>query len=108
LGKRGDADDGGDDGGGDASHDGTDDPDAPSDRIVVGGRCLINYGGLRALGLSYTRVRIWQLMKKGGFPKSVTFGGQRPYWVLSEVEKWIDDRFNARFAEPDQHNNEAA
>lgn len=74
----------------------------------MGGRCLINYGGLRALGLSYTRVRIWQLMKKGGFPKSVTFGGQRPYWVLSEVEKWIDDRFNARFAEPDQHNNEAA
>ena len=97
-----------DDDGGDGGDDGGDDPDPPGDRIIVGGRCLVGHDGLRALGLTYTRVRIWQLMQKGAFPKSVTFGGRRPYWILSEVEKWIDDRFNSRFAEPDQHTNKAA
>lgn len=80
------------------------DTDALRNRIVVGSRVLVDHEGLRQLGLSYTRVRIWQLMREGAFPKSISFGRQKPYWVLSEVEAWIEARFNARLADTDQHN----
>jgi predicted DNA-binding transcriptional regulator AlpA len=104
----GDDDDGGgdpdgDDGGGDGA------PNiAPGNRTVVGGRVLIDHDGLRDLGLTYTRVRIWQMMKVNAFPRSVSFGRQKPYWVLAEIQQWIDDRFAARFARPDQHDHKAA
>jgi predicted DNA-binding transcriptional regulator AlpA len=99
---------GDDDGeGGDDDGDGDPDPAPPRGQTIVGGRVLVDYEGLRELGLTYTKVRIWQLMRIGGFPKSVSFGRQKPFWVLAEVEAWIEARFNARFAGTDQQNHAA-
>ena len=43
----------------------------------------------RRVGLSYTS--IWNLMRQGRFPRSVTVGDGRVAWRESEVNEWLDN-----------------
>jgi predicted DNA-binding transcriptional regulator AlpA len=40
------------------------------------------------LGVTYPT--LWGWMRKGEFPRSVTFGG-RTSWIESEVEAWVNN-----------------
>ncbi len=39
---------------------------------------------------------IYRLIKKGEFPKQIKLSERSSGWILSEVEKWLDDKANAR------------
>lgn len=39
---------------------------------------------------------IYDLMKKGNFPKSVSLGARTIAFVESEIQQWIDDRIHQR------------
>jgi prophage regulatory protein len=60
---------------------------------------LIDYDGLKAKGINYSRVHLWRLVKAGRFPKPVKLGdGARNTWVEEEIEELIA----ARMAERDR------
>ena len=60
---------------------------------------LIDYDGLKAKGINYSRVHLWRLVKAGRFPKPVKLGdGGRNAWVEEEIEELIA----ARMAERDR------
>jgi prophage regulatory protein len=39
---------------------------------------------------------IYRLIKKGEFPKQIKLSERSSGWLLSEVNKWLDDKANAR------------
>jgi prophage regulatory protein len=58
---------------------------------------LIDYDGLKAKGINYSRVHLWRLVKAGRFPKPVKLGdGARNAWVEEEIDALIAERMAAR------------
>jgi prophage regulatory protein len=58
---------------------------------------LIDYDGLKAKGISYSRVHLWRLVKAGYFPKPIKLGdGARNAWVEEEIDALIAERMAAR------------
>jgi predicted DNA-binding transcriptional regulator AlpA len=57
------------------------------------GKEVVNWKGLKALGIPYSRAHIWRLMAAGRFPKAFKLGPYRsspPVWWLSEVIEWLE------------------
>lgn len=57
------------------------------------GKEVVNYRGIKALGIPYSRTHIWRLMSAGEFPRAFKLGSHRnspPVWWLSEVLQWLD------------------
>ena len=65
---------------------------------------LLNFDGLKAKGIGYSRPHLWRLMRAGKFPKPIKLGANRNAWIDAEIEKWIE----ARIAQRDQLNERVA
>ena len=52
-------------------------------------RRLLDYQGLAAKGIKYSRAHIWRLIKAGKFPKPVKIG-DRNTWLESEIDDLIE------------------
>lgn len=57
---------------------------------------LLDYDGLRARGIPYSRVHIWRLERAGNFPKRVPIGRARHGWLETEIDAWIKAKAAAR------------
>ncbi len=57
---------------------------------------LVPYDGLKAKGITFSKMHIWRLEKARKFPMHVQVSAQRIAWVESEIDQWIDDRIAAR------------
>lgn len=40
---------------------------------------------------------IYQLIKDGAFPKSVSITTRRVAWLAHEIDSWLSERINARY-----------
>jgi predicted DNA-binding transcriptional regulator AlpA len=62
---------------------------------------VVNFRGLKSLGIPYSRAHIWRLMRRGEFPSCFKLGSHRnspPVWWLSEVIEWLEARAKAALA----------
>jgi prophage regulatory protein len=58
---------------------------------------LLSFADLRPLkGVSYSKVHLGRLEKRGLFPKRLTLGGGRVAWPEHEIDDWIRGRIAAR------------
>ena len=55
---------------------------------------LVDKKGLRKI-VPFSPQHIARLERAGRFPKRIRLGPNRVAWLLSEVEKWIEDRVAA-------------
>jgi predicted DNA-binding transcriptional regulator AlpA len=46
-------------------------------------------------GITYSRVRLWQMFKAGEFPLPIKFNGVLAF-SEAEVDRWIEDRLSER------------
>ena len=54
---------------------------------------VVNWKGIKALGIPYSRAHIWRLMFAGEFPRAFKLGPHRnspPVWWLREIIDWLD------------------
>jgi prophage regulatory protein len=58
---------------------------------------ILSLNDLRELGISYSRVHIYRLVKARKFPAPIKVGQNRIGWVESEIDEWL----NAKIAERD-------
>ena len=62
---------------------------------------VVDWKGLKALGIPYSRTHIWRMMRTGSFPSSFKLADDRnshPVWWLSEIRIWLLDRASRRLA----------
>ena len=60
---------------------------------------VVDWKGLRALGIPYSRTHIWRLMRRGRFPQCFKLEDDpkaRVVWWLSEVRSWLLNRASRR------------
>jgi predicted DNA-binding transcriptional regulator AlpA len=60
---------------------------------------VVNFRGLKALGIPYSRTQIWRMMKAGKFPECFKLGNFRnspPVWYLREVIQWLEAKAKGR------------
>ena len=58
---------------------------------------VVDWKGLKALGIPYSRTQIWRMMAAQEFPQAFKLGKHRnshPVWWLSQVMGWLRDRSN--------------
>jgi predicted DNA-binding transcriptional regulator AlpA len=63
------------------------------------GKEVVNFRGIKALGIPYSRAHIWRLMRCGEFPLCFKLGSYRnspPVWYVSEVFEWLEAKANSR------------
>ena len=63
------------------------------------GKEVVNFRGIKALGIPYSRAHIWRLMRLGKFPQCFKLGDFRnspPVWWLYEVIGWLEAKANSR------------
>jgi predicted DNA-binding transcriptional regulator AlpA len=54
---------------------------------------VVNWKGLKALGIPFGRTHIWRKMKARTFPRCFKLGEHRnspPVWWVSEVVEWLE------------------
>jgi predicted DNA-binding transcriptional regulator AlpA len=57
------------------------------------GKEVVNFKGIKALGIPYSRTHIWRLMKSGDFPRAFKLGkfpNSPPVWWLREIVEWLE------------------
>jgi prophage regulatory protein len=59
---------------------------------------LIDYSGLRAKGITFSKTHLWRLVKAAKFPKPVKLGEGRNAWVESEIDRYIAQKVADRDA----------
>jgi prophage regulatory protein len=59
---------------------------------------LLDDDGLKAKGVTYTKVHLWRLVKAGKFPPPIKIGNGRNAWVDHEIDQWIAERIAERDA----------
>lgn len=60
---------------------------------------LLDYDGLKAKGIPYSRAHLWRLMKANNFPRPVKLGGGgRNLWVADEIDEYIVRKLDERRA----------
>jgi predicted DNA-binding transcriptional regulator AlpA len=53
---------------------------------------VVDWKGLKALGVPYSRAHIWRMMAVGDFPQAFKLGRHRnshPVWWLYEILEWL-------------------
>ena len=58
---------------------------------------ILSLSDLRELGIYYSRVHIYRLVKAGKFPAPIKVGQNRIGWIESEIDEWL----NVKIAERD-------
>jgi predicted DNA-binding transcriptional regulator AlpA len=57
------------------------------------GKEVVNFRGIKALGIPYSRAHIWRLKEAGEFPQSFKLGSHRnspPVWWLRDIIEWLE------------------
>lgn len=60
---------------------------------------VVDWKGLKALGIAYSRTHIWRKMRQGTFPACFKLSDDpkaRVVWMLSEIRAWLLDRASRR------------
>lgn len=58
-------------------------------------RAVINFKGIKELGIPYSRTQIWRMMKSGRFPRCFKLDEYRnspPVWWRDEIIEWLENR----------------
>jgi len=50
---------------------------------------LVDFSGLKAKGINFSKTHLWRLMKDGKFPAPIDLGTRRRHWLVSEVDEWV-------------------
>ena len=53
---------------------------------------VVDWKGLKAIGVPYSRAPIWRMMDAGDFPRAFKLGKHRnshPVWWLTEIFEWL-------------------
>lgn len=64
---------------------------------------VVDWKGLKALGVPYSRAHIWRMMDAGRFPRAFKLGSHRnahPVWWLSDITDWLKAHANAQTMAP--------
>jgi predicted DNA-binding transcriptional regulator AlpA len=64
---------------------------------------VVDWKGLKAIGIPYCRAHIWRLMDSGDFPRAFKLGKHRnshPVWWLSEILDWLKAHANRNATAP--------
>ena len=59
------------------------------------GKEVVNFRGIKSLGIPYSRTHIWRLIDSGKFPRAFKLGEHRnspPVWWLKEVIDWLESK----------------
>ena len=60
---------------------------------------IVDWRGVRALGIKLSRTHIYRMMREGTFPQSFSLSDKprsRIVWWLSELRVWLHDRAKRR------------
>jgi prophage regulatory protein len=60
---------------------------------------LLDYDGLKARGISYSKAQLWRKVKDKSFPAPTKIGAARNAWIDQEIDTWIAERIAERDAE---------
>jgi predicted DNA-binding transcriptional regulator AlpA len=75
-------------------------------------KLLVDYRGLRALGIPYTREHVTRLARAGKFPRPIRLGGDdqscKTFWRYADLVAWIDARAAATATLPTKRPPKAA
>jgi prophage regulatory protein len=58
---------------------------------------LIDYQGLLAKGVKWSKPHLWRKERDGEFPKRVPLGDRSVAWDESEIDNWIEERKAKRY-----------
>lgn len=64
---------------------------------------VVDWKGLKALGIPYSRAHIWRLMRSRLFPQAFKLGTHRnshPVWWLCEVTEWLQAHASRKATAP--------
>jgi prophage regulatory protein len=65
--------------------------------VIVSKHRLVSFSELKErFGIPFTRRHLHNLEQAKKFPARVPIGENRVGWVQSEIEKWVEDRMQAR------------
>ena len=56
------------------------------------GHVLLSAGDLWAMGIRYSRVQLWKMVKTGRFPSPILISKSRKAWLSEEIHNWIAAR----------------
>lgn len=59
------------------------------------GKEVVNFRGIKALGIPYSRSHLWRLQATGEFPRAFKLGSHRnspPVWWLKEIIEWLETK----------------
>jgi len=57
---------------------------------------LLSADDLRARGVRLSKSQLYNLMKKGSFPRPIKVGGRSVAWPEAEIEAWLQQRIDDR------------
>ena len=57
---------------------------------------LIDFNGLKAKGVNFSKTHLWRLMKAGKFPAPIPLGTKSRHWLVSEVDQWVAEKVAER------------
>lgn len=57
---------------------------------------VLDYDGLKAKGVPYSKPHLWRLVKAGQFPAPIKWGAARNGWVESEIDSYIESKIAER------------
>ena len=55
-------------------------------------KLVVDWKGLKSIGIPYSRAHIWRLMAAGEFPRAFKLGphhNSHPVWWIEEVLAWL-------------------
>ena len=56
-------------------------------------KLLVDWRGLKALGIPFCRAHVYRMMEAGTFPQSIKLGayrGSRIVWMLQDILNWLE------------------
>ncbi len=59
------------------------------------GKEIVNFKGIKSLGIPYCRTHIWRLMESGEFPQAFKLGphpNSPPVWWLRDIVAWLESK----------------
>lgn len=65
---------------------------------MMSDRLLLNLAGIQARGIPFSRQHIHRLIRQGRFPKPVKLGYSTNAWLVSDIDRWIEERVAEREA----------
>lgn len=60
---------------------------------------VLDYDGLKAKGVPYSKPHLWRLVKSGRFPAPIKWGAARNGWIEEEIDRHIESKIAERDAE---------